>query len=163
LDQYSYNKSHYTLSGVRIIHQTTVRWCSWLSRQSNIPVSITEGLQFKSGSNHFFVVSRGLGFGEKPSFCFWGISAATVTRLLRSQVPKLRGVQCSDAACVLVRPEYPLGLGDRLLWFCVLCVALHNRRHRQWLPYGGGFATVWEIRCDSPCTEWFDRRSCLSG
>jgi hypothetical protein len=111
LDQYSYNKSHYRLSGVRIIHQTTVRWCSWLSRQSNIPVSITEGLQFKSGSNHFFVVSRGLGFGEKPSFCFWGISAATVTRLLRSQVPKLRGVQCSDAACVLVRPEYPLGLG----------------------------------------------------
>jgi hypothetical protein len=36
-------------------HQITVRWCSWLSRQSNINVRITEGLQFKSGSNHLFL------------------------------------------------------------------------------------------------------------
>jgi hypothetical protein len=37
------------------LHQITVRWCSWLSRQSNINVRITEGLQFKSGSNHSFL------------------------------------------------------------------------------------------------------------
>jgi hypothetical protein len=43
----------YKILTVLIIHQTTVRWCSWLSRQSNINVRITEGLQFKSGSNHF--------------------------------------------------------------------------------------------------------------
>jgi hypothetical protein len=42
----------YNRSSPASFHQSTVRWCSWLSRQSNIPVRITEGLQFKSGSNH---------------------------------------------------------------------------------------------------------------
>jgi hypothetical protein len=44
--------SRYNSPSPASLHQNTVRWCSWLSRQSNIPVRITEGLQFKSGSNH---------------------------------------------------------------------------------------------------------------
>jgi hypothetical protein len=158
------NKSRYKLSDRPILHQITVRWCSWLSRQSNIPVRITEGLQFKSGSNHFLPFLRVLSLGEGQALSFaFGLCAAegspSYNRIRPSfgycASPSQSRVACEAAMrrtfwrdqspsirCRCPSYIYGNGICDRLLWLCVLCVALHNPLHGQWLLSGGGSATV---------------------